>query len=229
MRMAYRHLNCHRRDSVDDGNGGSLLFLPASADKPCSSIPNHLPNSRILHGPPTNSAHCCTLNTRPLHEFAIITFKPRARTCRSVATGIGSVSRCAPLGLTFRPTRPALEPHNLIMQSRYQAFQFDDLPPLLDNQAFQLRRRHKRSRSAGGDMATLNPTASEPYNITICIPLVVPCAVLSDFCRSDWHALNRLDGARRRKTAGRRRRKETPTRSKLTDPCPRGSIFRSGR
>src|SRR6266481_8545894 len=40
--------------------------------------------------------------------------------------------------LDVRPTRPALEPRNLVAQQRYHSLQLDYLLPLLDNHAFQL-------------------------------------------------------------------------------------------
>src|SRR5580704_17570283 len=43
--------------------------------------------------------------------------------------------------LQVRPTRPTLEPRNLLAQPRHQSLQLDQLLPLLDNQALQFGRR----------------------------------------------------------------------------------------
>ena len=70
--------------------------------------------------------------------------------------GFGSVPRSMPLGFDVRPTRPALQPRNLVPQRRHHSLQLDHLLPLLDNQALQLGvrqavkirwRRHAQNKS----------------------------------------------------------------------------------
>ena len=86
--------------------------------------------------------------------------RPRAA---SRAFPIAGASRRLRLGpplhaarFDVRPTRPTLQPCNLIAQRRHHSLQLNDLLPLLDNQAFQLgmrqavkivRRRHPQRES----------------------------------------------------------------------------------
>src|SRR6266852_8978695 len=66
--------------------------------------------------------------------------------------------------LQVRPTRPALEPRNLVAQSRHHSLQLNYLLPLLDNQALQLgvrqavkivRRRHTHLESDSRTLGNL--------------------------------------------------------------------------
>src|SRR6266849_10057796 len=64
---------------------------------------------------------------------------PRALPLAGTSRWLGPLLHAA--RLQVRPTRPTLEPRNLVAQSRHHSLQLDYLLPLLDNQALRLSLR----------------------------------------------------------------------------------------